>query len=75
MKSFGNSFFYVNNFLVSKLEYRYSESKKKEYHITYNVNDDFIPIMGASMISVLENNQDVTVVFHIFLFTGISGIC
>ena len=66
MKEFVDTFFDVNNFIVSKLKYEYSSDGKKEYHITYNVNDDFIPIMGASMISVLENNQDATLVFHIF---------
>lgn len=35
------------------------------YHISYNVNDAFIPIMGASMVSVLENNRDVPITFHI----------
>lgn len=68
MKTFSTNFFEKDNFLVSRSEYKYSnlEDKKRIYHICYNVNDAFISIMGTSMISVLENNQDATVVFHIF---------
>ena len=68
MKNFENNFFEQDNFLVSKREYKYSniDHEKDTYHICYNVNDAFIPIMGASMISVLENNQDAAIVFHIF---------
>lgn len=68
MKEFSNDFFEQKNFLVSKKEYRYSEidGETNVYHICYNVNDAFIPIMGTSMISVLENNKNATIVFHIF---------
>lgn len=68
MKKFDSSFFEVDNFILSKKEYgRFSEGINKEIiHICYNVNDKFIPVMGASLISVIENNQDVNIVFHIF---------
>ena len=68
MKKFDSSFFEVDNFILSKKEYgRFSEGINKEIiHICYNVNDKFIPVMGASLISVIDNNQDVNIVFHIF---------
>lgn len=68
MKTFSNEFFDIKKFLISKKEYRYSnvEPDKSIYHVCYNVNDAFIPIMGASMVSVLENNQAATIIFHLF---------
>lgn len=68
MKTFDSKFFDIEKFLILKTEYNYIDSKnnKREYHICYNVNDAFIPIMGTSMVSVLENNKDANVFFHIF---------
>lgn len=65
MKTFGPEFFSTENFIISKKIYRYAEGTGG-YHICYNVNDAFIPIMGASMVSVLENNRDVPITFHLF---------
>lgn len=42
------------------------KNQDEVYHIAYNVNDGFIHIMGASVISVLENNKDKKFVVHIF---------
>lgn len=68
MKTFSDEFFNTENFLISKKEYKHLNihNNRPIYHICYNVNNAFIPIMGASMVSVLENNQDVPIVFHIF---------
>lgn len=68
MKEFEPSFFKLDTFILSKKKYgNISESLNEEViHICYNVNDAFIPVMGASMISVIENNKDMNIVFHIF---------
>lgn len=68
MKEFEPSFFKLDTFILSKKKYgNISESLNEEViHICYNVNDAFIPVMGASMISVIENNKDMDIVFHIF---------
>lgn len=50
---------------VDKCNYR-KEIKSIEYHICYNVNNSFFYIMGASIISILENNKNLNLVFHIF---------
>ena len=72
MKQFEPSFFDADNFVISKTAYCYGEDKGyAEYHICYNVNDGYVHIMGASIISVLENNEKCNFVFHIFT-DGIS---
>ena len=65
MKKFSPDFFSTENFIISKKIYRYANDTNA-YHICYNVNDAFIPIMGASMVSVLENNRGVPITFHLF---------
>ena len=65
MKKFNPDFFSTENFIISKKIYQYAKDMN-DYHISYNVIDAFIPIMGASMVSVLENNRDVPITFHIF---------
>lgn len=68
MKNFEEGFFDIKNFLVKRDEffYRNKNNSTKVYHICYNVNDPYIHIMGASIVSVLENNPNVSFVFHIF---------
>lgn len=67
MKTFTNDFFSEQNFILSRVEYDYrKEIKSIEYHICYNVNNSFFYIMGASIISILENNKNLNLVFHIF---------
>lgn len=66
MKNFEENFFKEDNFIQSMVDYNYANSTAKNYHICYNVNDAFIYIMGASIISVLENNKGISFSFHIF---------
>ena len=67
MKTFTNDFFSEQNFILSRVEYDHRKGiKSVEYHICYNVNDPFFYIMGSSIISILENNKDLNLVFHIF---------
>lgn len=67
MKNFTPDFFTIENFIKEKRIYDYSLTDEKEtYHIAYNVNDPFISIMGASIVSALENNKDLNLTFHIF---------
>ncbi len=67
MKNFKADFFDVKNFLIKKEIYSYLDDVdfKKAYHICYNVNNGFIPILGAAIVSVLENNKKTPIVFHI----------
>ena len=67
MKTFDEKFFCIENFIVKKECFHYRENKDTNpYHVCYNVNDPYIHIMGASMISVLKNNPGQEIVFHIF---------
>lgn len=66
MKDFEASFFKTENFILSTKKYGSFTNDNVEIHICYNVNDAFIPVMGASLISVIENNKDLNIVFHIF---------
>ena len=69
MKQFDSSFFDTTHFIISKTVYNYvlQDDTRPVYHICYNVNDAYIHIMGASIVSVLENNKDCSWVFHIFV--------
>ena len=69
MKKFNDNFFTEDNFILTTTTYDYlpvNRENRETYHICYNVNDGFIHIMGASMISVLENNKDKYFIFYIF---------
>lgn len=66
MRDFEASFFKTENFILSTKKYGSFTNDNVEIHICYNVNDAFIPVMGASLISVIENNKDLNIVFHIF---------
>lgn len=53
--------------MSSEQEFSYTDvSESLTMHVCYNVNDPFISIMGASIVSVLENNLDCQFVFHVF---------
>lgn len=67
MRTFNKTFFNIENFIIKKECFLYRENKEMNpYHVCYNVNDLYIHIMGASMVSVLKNNPGQEVVFHIF---------
>lgn len=66
MKEFIPSFFQEKNFIKAKKVYNYLIQEEKEMHICYNVNDSFSHIMGTSLVSVLENNEGVGCIVHIF---------
>ena len=67
MKSFEPSFFDVENFILSQENYNsLPADSKTPWHVAYNVNDPFFQIMGASIVSVLENNPGQPMVFHLF---------
>ncbi len=67
MKTFESGFFALENFIAKKEDFNFlQDSESTPWHITYNVNDPFFTIMGASIVSVLENNQDHPLVFHLF---------
>ena len=66
MKNFDKDFFCTNNFIIQRTSYAYLADKQGALHIGYNVNNQFVHIMGASIISILENNKENAFVFHIF---------
>ena len=67
MKTFEPGFFALENFIVKQETFDAREPHSGEpWHVAYNVNDPFFRIMGASMVSVLENNPDHPFVFHLF---------
>ena len=67
MKTFEPGFFALENFIVKQETFDAREPQAGEpWHVAYNVNDPFFRIMGASMVSVLENNPDHPFVFHLF---------
>lgn len=68
MKTFSEGFFDVSNFMKKKEVFAYASPSDNRpiLHVCYNVNDPFFRIMGVSAVSVLENNADMAVSFHIF---------
>lgn len=66
MKVIPEDYFEEAKFIVSQTKYDYSQKKGTGYHVAYNVNDPFVKIMGASAISLLENNPKANFTFHIF---------
>lgn len=68
MKTFEPPFFDSTNFIVEKKEFNYlpDNNSLNEYHVAFNVTDNFIMMAGVACVSVLENNKDMSFVFHIF---------
>lgn len=66
MKKFEKDFFDISNFINNKTCFDYLTDTHDIIHIAYNVNDKFIPIMGTSIVSILENNKNCHFAFHIF---------
>ena len=63
MKSFSDNFFSKDNFITTQYDYNYLKESQPSCHICYNVNNQFIHIMGVSIISVLENNKEMNLHF------------
>lgn len=40
---------------------------KKSLNIAYGIDNNFIRPMGVSMTSIIENNKDINIIFHIFI--------
>lgn len=76
MKTFEPGFFALENFIVKQETFDAREPQAGEpWHVAYNVNDPFFRIMGASMVSVLENNPDhpLCSIFYRWLQPGQCG--
>lgn len=65
MKNVDANFFENNTLVLHKKEYLHS-SNEKAIHVGYNVNNSFFSQLGASIVSIIENNKDLNFVFHIF---------
>lgn len=68
MKTFEDGYFVSARFLKGMETFSKNAEKtdKAPLHVAYNVNDGYFQIMGASLVSVLENNTHRAVMFHIF---------
>ena len=68
MKTFEEGYFVPERFLEDCQEYDFRQpgDARPVRHVAYNINDAYFRIMGASLVSVLENNRDMSPVFHIF---------
>ncbi len=67
MKTFTQDFFNKEHFILHQEVFDFRTDKEiTPWHVGYNVNDAFFPIMGASIVSVLENNSQHTFSFHLF---------
>ena len=68
MKTFEDGYFVPARFLkgVETFSKNAEKTDKAPLHVAYNVNDGYFQIMGASLVSVLENNAHRAVMFHIF---------
>ena len=68
MKTFEKGYFVPERFLkiCRDYDFRQEEDRRPVRHVAYNINDAYFQIMGASLVSVLENNPEMSPVFHIF---------
>lgn len=67
MKTVTLDFFNREHFILRQEVFDFRKDRETTpWYVGYNVNDAFFPIMGASMVSVLENNLQHTFSFHIF---------
>jgi lipopolysaccharide biosynthesis glycosyltransferase len=68
MKTFEKGYFVPGRFLKDCRDYDFRQDgdKRPVRHVAYNINDAYFQIMGASLVSVLENNKDMSLIFHIF---------
>lgn len=51
----------------------FNREVKNEMHIVYASDDNFAEIMGVSIVSLLENNQDIDKIYIYILDSGIKG--
>ena len=65
MKTFEDDYFVPARFLkgVETFSKNAEKTDKAPLHVAYNVNDGYFQIMGASLVSVLENNAHRAVMF------------
>ena len=62
---------YLNNIVENKLIFNGLNIEdinyKKSINIGYGVDNNFIRPMGVSMTSIIKNNMDINIIFHIFI--------
>lgn len=68
MRQLDAKFFELKNFVKDVVTYDYIDvaNGKETMHCTYNVDDSFFYIMGASIVSVLKYNPDKNMCFYVF---------
>lgn len=69
LKTFCPDFFTLRTFVKSTIKFDFlslSRASTEIYHIAYNVDESFVVTMGTSIISILDNNPHVKIIFHIF---------
>ena len=55
------------NIIKKKIVYGNNDIKNDYFHIVFGIDDDFIRPLGVLMTSILENNRDENIIFHIII--------
>lgn len=53
------------NIIKEKIIYGNENIKKDDFHIVFGIDDDFVRPLGVLMTSIVENNKNENIVFHI----------
>ena len=53
------------NIIKKKIVYGNNDIKNDYFHIVFGIDDDFVRPLGVLMTSILENNKDENIIFHI----------
>lgn len=65
-KKFTKEYFVKNNFVKKTYEYKFNNIDKDMLHIAFNIDSNFFMPAGVTITSVLENNPEENLTFHIF---------
>lgn len=53
------------NIVREKIIYGNKNANRNDFHIVFGIDDDFVRPLGVLMTSILENNKDENIIFHI----------
>lgn len=66
-KKFASDYFIEERFVKRTYEYEYNEQSRDTIHIAFNIDKNFCRPLGVTITSILENNKDTNLCFHIFI--------
>ena len=65
---FPAEYFREENFIKNTVKYEYCQSTTLPHlHISFGIDSGFCRQLGVTLVSILENNRDMTFSFHIFM--------